>query len=125
MTNSLNVRVWALVLGLFISPATPAEPSVNTQKEIERLLRYTEASGCEFYRNRIWYKSQTAQTHLRSKYEYLARRNLINAAEDFISMVATKSSVTGDPYEVRCSSRAPVASNRWLSDVLANLRTQP
>ena len=95
------------------------------QREIGQLLEYIAESGCEFNRNGSWHKSSAAQAHLRSKYEYLARRNLINAAEDFISMVATKSSVTGDPYEVRCSSRAPVASNRWLSDVLANLRTQP
>jgi hypothetical protein len=124
-TITLNVRAWALVLGLSIPPAAPAEPSVNTQREIELLLRYTEASGCEFYRNGIWYRSQTAQAHLRSKYEYLAALHLINATEDFIATAAAKSSVSGQLYEVRCEGRAPISSSQWLSDVLARIRAVP
>lgn len=115
----------AVVLGLSIALAARAEPSAITQKEIEHLLGYIEDSGCEFYRNGLWYKSTNAQAHLRNKYEYLARLDLINATEDFIAKAATKSSVTGQPYEVRCSGPAPVSSNQWLSDELARYRALP
>ena len=118
-------KALALVLGLSISLAARAEPPASTQEEINHLLGYIEKSGCEFYRNGIWYKSSTAQTHLRSKYENLARMALINATEDFIEKAATKSSVSGRPYEVKCGSRAPVSSSLWLSEVLAQFRAVP
>ena len=63
------------------------------------MLASIERSGCEFYRNGSWYNSKRAQAHLREKYNYLAGRNLINIAEDFIEKGATESSVTGTPYK--------------------------
>jgi hypothetical protein len=65
-----------------------------------------------------------AQSHLRSKYEHLAGRNVINVAEDFISLAASKSSVSGYPYEVRCENRAPIASGRWLNEALTRFRAR-
>jgi len=52
----------------------------------------------------------------------LAAADRINTAEDFIDQAATRSSLSGQPYQVRCSGDAAMTSNQWLRDVLARYR---
>jgi hypothetical protein len=81
------------------------------------------ANGDQLYRNGSWYDSKRAQAHLRGKYEMLAAADRINTAEDFIEKAATKSSLSGRPYQVKCRGSEAVTSNQWLRDVLARYRT--
>jgi hypothetical protein len=121
----MNLRLTlglVLVLGLLSVPAARAEPPINVQIEVNFLLGYVEGSGCAFYRNGTWHDSRTAQAHLRDKYKYLAARNLITTTEDFIDRAATKSSLSGRPYEVRCNGGATVTSSQWLRAELARFR---
>jgi len=111
-----------LVLGLLLPSVVYAEPPINVQVEVEFLLGYVEGSGCEFYRNGTWHDPKAAQAHLRDKYGYLAARNLINTTEDFIEKVATQSSLSGQPYKVRCRDGATVTANQWLRAELARFR---
>ena len=111
-----------LVLGLLLAPVAGAESMIEVQVEIDFLLSYIESSGCEFYRNGTWYDPKAAQAHLRDKYRYLAARNLINSAEDFIEKVATQSSFSGQPYKVRCRDGATARSNQWLHAELVRFR---
>ena len=122
----MNIRLTmgsVLMLGLLMASVVRAEPPANVQMEVNFLLSYVEASGCEFYRNGTWHDSKSAQAHLRDKYQYLVARNLINTAEDFIVRAATESSFSGQQYEVRCNGGAPVTSNQWLRDELSRFRT--
>ena len=107
---------------LLSAPVARAEPPVNVQIEINFLLGYIEGSGCEFYRNGTWKNSKSAQAHIHDKYKYLMTRNLIDTTEDFIERAATKSSFTGQPYEVRCNDGAIVSSNQWLRYELTRFR---
>lgn len=102
--------------------AAYAEPPISVQAEVNFLLGYVEGSGCAFYRNGSWHDSSAAQAHLRDKYRYLAARDLINSAEDFIDKAATGSSLSGQAYQVRCNGGATVTSSQWLRDELARLR---
>jgi hypothetical protein len=111
-----------LVLGFLSVPIARAEPPAKVQLEVEFLLSYIEASGCEFYRNGTWHDAKEAQAHLRSKYRYLVGINRIDATEDFIEKAATKSSLTGQPYGVRCIGGTKQASDHWLRDALARRR---
>jgi hypothetical protein len=120
--NGWSFRVLRLVLGLALLPVAHAAPPAIAQTEINYLLGFVENSGCEFFRNGSWYDSKKAQAHLRYKYEMLAAADRINTAEDFIEQAATRSSLTGQPYQVRCSGDAAVTSNQWLRDVLARYR---
>ena len=86
------------------------------------MLASIEASGCAFYRNGTWHDSKSAVAHLRDKYDYLTARDLIVTTEGFIEDAATRSSLSGKPYEVKCGDSAAVTSNRWLHDKLAHLR---
>jgi hypothetical protein len=113
----------ALTLGLCTTSAARAAPSPGVLQEIDYLLRFIEASGCEFNRNGTWHDAKTAQAHVRLKYEYLLARDAINTTEDFIDKAATGSSMLfGQPYSVRCDGSPPLASNQWLSAELARYR---
>jgi hypothetical protein len=111
------------MLGLLLAPVARAEPPTSVQIEVNFLLGYLEGSGCQFYRNGSWHDSIAAQTHLRDKYKYLVARNLVNTTEQFIDRAATESSLSGQPYKVRCNGGAEVASRQWLHDKLARFRT--
>ncbi len=112
-----------LALGLVIAPVTRAEPPAIVQQEINYLLRYIGDSGCEFKRNGTWNNnSKTAESHVRGKYDYLARQGRIDTAQDFIDKAATKSSLSGQPYEIRCGGDLAMPSSLWLSDALARYR---
>ncbi|MHB8624503.1 MAG: YfeK family protein [Sulfuricaulis sp.] len=112
----------ALIMGLLLAPVARAEPPTNVKIEVNFLLGYVDGSRCEFYRNGTWHDSKAAQAHLRLKYNYLALRNMINTTDEFILRAATKSSLSGKPYMVRCHGGAIVTSNKWLSDELARFR---
>jgi hypothetical protein len=112
--------IW--VLGFAVFPALRAAPPPIAQAEISYLLDFVEHSGCQFYRNGTWYDSKTARAHLQSKYEMLAGGGRINSAEDFIDKAATSSSLSGQPYQVRCDGGEPIASSQWLRGVLSRYR---
>ena len=111
-----------MILGFMLTSVARAEPPTNVQIEINFLLGYIEGSGCKFYRNGTWNDSKIAQTHLRDKYKFLIAGNLISTTEDFIEKAATGSSISGQPYQVKCSDGVAVTSNQWLRDELARFR---
>jgi hypothetical protein len=112
------------LLGLaFLTVASAAPPAI-AETEINYLLGFIESSSCEFYRNGSWYDSKRAQAHLRDKYEMLAAAGQINTAEDFIEKAATKSSLSGRSYQVRCGGGEAVTSSQWLREALARYRAQ-
>jgi hypothetical protein len=113
----------ALMLGLLSVPVARAAPPTSVQIEVNFLLGYLEGSRCEFYRNGTWHDSKAAQAHLRDKYKYLVVSNLVNTTEQFIARAVTESSITGQPYQVRCNGGATVTSSQWLRDKLARFRT--
>lgn len=113
----------SVILALTLVQAARAAPSAQAQAEIDHLLGFVGSSGCEFYRNGSRYDSKRAQAHLRMKYQWLAGRDQIKTAEDFIEKAATRSSLSGEPYTVRCGGGAAITSNRWLRDELTRYRT--
>ncbi len=112
-----------LTLGLLSVPVARAEPPTSVQIEVNFLLGYLEGSRCEFFRNGTWHDSKAAQAHLRDKYKYLVASNLVNTTEQFIERAATESSLSGQPYQVRCNGGATVTSHQWLRDELVRFRT--
>jgi hypothetical protein len=114
--------VLGLLLAVLALPAARAAAPATAQTEINYLLQFVATSGCRFYRNGSWFDASAAQAHLREKYQFLAQANRIHSAEDFIEQAATKSSISGQPYQVSCGGAGPVTSSRWLQAVLAALR---
>jgi len=111
-----------LALLLFASLAHAAPLSPASRDEIDSLLSKLSASGCQFGRNGSWYTYAEAQAHLRKKLDYLVDKGAVVSAEQFIERAATKSSVSGRAYEVRCGGNPPVPSGAWLFSELQGLR---
>lgn len=119
------MKLMAVALLLAINgPALAAESSTGAGAEIGKLLSALGASKCEFYRNGSWYGAADAQAHLTKKYEYLRDKGEITTTERFIADAGSKSSTSGEAYQVRCPSRPAVPSATWLSDELARLRQE-
>ena len=92
--------------------------------EIEGLLSRLAASGCQFKRNGSWHPASEAQAHLRRKLDYLENKGAVASTEQFIERAATKSSMSGKPYQVQCSNQTPVPSSQWLRTELKVLRAE-
>ena len=109
-------------MGAGTKHAASASPPAIAQLEIEHMLAYVTGSDCEFRRNGFWFTAKEAESHMRTKYSYLESINLIHSAEDFIDLAASKSSVSGLQYEVRCKDQLTVATAPWLQSELARFR---
>jgi hypothetical protein len=112
-----------LVFALACSPAADSAPPEIAHAEINYLLGFIEQSGCQFYRNGSWYESKKAEAHLPDKYEFLAAKGLIKSAEDFIEQAATRSSLSGKAYAIKCGSGPVMTTNQWLREALARYRS--
>jgi hypothetical protein len=117
-----KLLVFSLTLALYIAPVARAAPPSVAENEINHLLGLIEQSGCEFFRNGTWYDAQRAQVHLRAKYDALAANNQIKSADDFIEKAASKSSMSGQPYQIRCGDGAVMSTNQWFNEALARYR---
>jgi len=100
--------------------AAPLSPAAKA--EIDALLVRLMTSGCEFNRNGNWYTAAQAQSHLSQKLKYFEDRGMVQTTEQFIEMAASGSSMSGQPYMVRCGTSAPVQSSHWLRSQLKDLR---
>ena len=119
---SLILNAWLIATILFVSPAHSATPSPVARDEIASLLMRLKASGCQFKRNGTWHSADEAQVHLQRKLDYLLKRGAVATAEQFIERAATKSSVTGQAYLVKCGNKPPVQTGTWFFAELDALR---
>jgi len=112
----------AFIFGLGGSPSPAADLAASSKLEIDALLTKLGLSDCRFYRNGQWYDGESAQAHLRMKYEYLLKKGWVHSTEEFIERAGTRSSLSSEPYQVKCPDHAPVKSAEWLSEQLRQRR---
>jgi len=112
----------ALAALLTALPASAAEPLPAAMAEIQHLLDYLGNSGCQFFRNGAWHSSTDARDHVQKKYTALLDRGLVRSTEDFIVRAASESSMSGQPYQVRCAGSEAMPSGKWLEAELARYR---
>jgi hypothetical protein len=106
------------------APMAMAQAPATAAQEITYLLDAVGNSHCDFKRNGNWYDSVKARAHLQQKYAYLEKRKLAPTAESFIERAGSTSSMSGQPYQIRCPGAAPVNSAVWLTEQLARFRKQ-
>jgi hypothetical protein len=104
----------------FLVIAAPTPAPVRT--EIDALLTGLQSSGCQFNRNDSWYSGAEAKDHLLRKLRYIEGRDTIQSTEQFIELTASRSSSSGQAYQVRCDGQASVASQDWLTRQLTVIR---
>jgi hypothetical protein len=120
--TKISLLVASLIAVLFSAIPSRATAASVADVEIGQLLGYIEHSGCAVYRNGTWYSASSARAHLEKKYRYLLARGLVNTTEEFMDRTATASSMSGEPYQVKCDGHAPVSSAEWLTMELQRLR---
>lgn len=97
-----------------------AAKSVSEKEKIEMLIREVEAlPSAMFIRNGVEHSAHEAAEHLRSKWKWAG--DSIQSAEQFIEQLGTKSSQTGEPYEIRFSDGDLVPAAKFLRDRLKEI----
>jgi hypothetical protein len=97
--------------------------AVSARAESEALLARLQSNGCSFNRNGSWHGSTEAREHLARKLELLDKNERLQSTEQFIERAASRSSVSGNAYQVKCAGEPPVDSRSWLLRQLAILRS--
>ena len=108
----------ALLAILIAVPVSSSVPS-TTQGEIAHLLSQIAQSDCQFIRNSKTYSPEQAVEHINNKYNYL--KNRIKTTEQFIKYAASRSSITGSDYHIRCGE-VTITSREWLEEQLRMYR---
>jgi hypothetical protein len=113
-----------LLTALLCGAVFAAEPDLRTEREISHLIVYLQGSDCEFNRNGTWYTPEKAVAHIDRKYRYLVKRGLVVSTEQFIDRAASRSSMSGRSYLVKCGDAEPVESAVWFTDELHRFRAE-
>jgi Family of unknown function (DUF5329) len=98
-----------------------AAPAQKTQSEIGLLMDALAASDCKFQRNGSWHDAREARKHLQRKYDYLLKKDQVGDTEQFIDRAASRSSISGRAYRVKCAGREQDAAT-WFGERLRQLR---
>jgi hypothetical protein len=123
MTTNRPTRLLAAILfAAFTTGATAAPTPAPIRAEIDALLAKMQFSSCQFERNRSWHNAADAKAHLLRKLAYIEKRGTLASTEQFIEAAASKSSLSGTPYRVKCGNAEPVDSQAWLNRELKLLR---
>lgn len=94
-------RTQIICISLSIAVATFAQQKSYTENQkIDHLISYIASlEGTQFIRNGSTYSAKDAAAHLQMKREKAGKR--IKTADDFIIHIASKSSMSGEPYQIK------------------------
>ena len=95
-----------------VSADVPAEQ----KPEVEHLLEFVRQSDCIMVRNGTEHSGEYAVSHIQKKYDYF--KDDINSTEAFIEYSATKSTMSGKYYTIRCSGQEEMPTQDWLLEEL-------
>jgi len=101
-----------------------ATPPVQEQSRIEKLIRYVESQkAMKFIRNGTEYTAEDAGKFLRGKLEAMGGE--VTTARQFIKRIASRSSMSGQPYHVRLADGQTLLAESFLEDELQRIERQP
>ena len=104
--------------------AAVAAPPPVEQARIDKLIRYVETQkGMVFIRNGSEYSCEQAAKFLRGKMESMGKD--VTSARDFIERIASKSSMSGKPYQVRLVDGTTLLAAHYLTEELKRIESQP
>ncbi|GAA0345661.1 YfeK family protein [Morganella psychrotolerans] len=113
-----SVMITALTAGLLlVSEAFALTPQEETRVD-NLLIAVGKQEQLLFIRNGSEHNAAEAESHLRLKLGKTKKR--LKTAEQFVDNVASKSSITGTPYQVKLPGQPPVDAQIYLSQLLSD-----
>ena len=113
--RKLILEACCLILLLFAGAVL-----ADTTQEIGHLLDYVAKTDCKYDRNGTVHDGPEARDHMNRKYQYYRKK--VKTAEDFIKYSATRSTISGKEYKIRCPGADVTSSSEWLLDELRRYR---
>ncbi len=130
--RKLHYFLFVAILNLLISVQAEDLNSICKQRytedqKIEKLISAVSILEGKFIRNGEEHNAHEAADHLRLKLSN-AKKSLFSSgknwtAEQFIDQLATKSSLSGIPYEIKLKSGKKIPSSDWLKEELKKLNS--
>jgi hypothetical protein len=102
--------------------ATPSKATRSEPERIEALIAAIAESDIVFIRNGTEHSAKEAADHLRTKYSRAGDR--VETAEQFIDVLGSTSSQSGEPYRVRLPTGTERDAGPWLHDRLKDIDAQ-
>ncbi len=97
-------------------------PPLSEQVKIQSLIASVEQlPGAVFIRNGTEYDGHKAADHLRLKLKYAGKR--VQTADQFITNLATGSSMSGKPYQIRFADGHTVESAVYFREQLKRIES--
>jgi hypothetical protein len=91
--------------------------------DLHRLIEMVgDMNGAVFIRNDVEHDPREAADHLRLKWR--AKADDIDTAVAFIDLLATRSSMTGRPYQIRLSTGETVPAGAYLHEKLREIERE-
>ncbi len=109
-----------VAVALLVCLLPPGARADDIPAEIEYLLTTIGNSDCTFIRNGKRHDARDAEAHLRMKYR--RGKRYAPTSEKFIERLASKSSLSKNPYYIECDSEERIAFGQWLMQRLNELR---
>jgi hypothetical protein len=102
------------------SMVAKAEPPPREQTRIERLIAFVESQkGMKFIRNGTEYSCADAAKFLRGKMDSMGGG--VTSAREFIERIASKSSMSGEPYQVKFADGKTMLAAQFLAEELKRI----
>ena len=112
------------VTALFALGAVAAAPPPHEQSRIDRLIRFIETQkDMKFIRNGTEYSCAEAAKFLRGKMEAMGGE--VTTAREFIERIGTKSSMSGEPYQVKFADGRTMPAAQFLGAELKRMESRP
>lgn len=100
--------------------AVQAAPSEAERARIDRLIAYVAAQkDIKFVRNGSAYSAADAAKFLRGKFDKMGEH--VNTAQQFIDEIGTRSSTSGQPYQIRFADGRSLPAAQFLGDELKRM----
>ena len=115
-------RIFLVGLMAVFALAAQADPPPHEQTRIERLISFVESQkDMKFIRNGTEYSCADAGKFLRGKLESMGKE--VTTAREFIERIASKSSMSGQPYQVKFADGRMMPASQFLHEELKRLDT--
>ena len=122
--NNLTLIIGLAVITSMAGLVQAGEQDLTTdeKQQIEKLIVFVEKSDCLFIRNGNEHSGKDAAKHIKRKYKHY--QDEIFSPEKFIELSATKSSMSGKYYHIRCEGELEVKSKDWLLQELSSIKAK-